>query len=196
MVSEFPVMRANVSKCKCKRSHGVPNTKIKNSPWLDDVSSGEDSTKQDAHAANDNIRNAEEGILAAHDGARADKDLLCAAEDGDVELVPDVDLVAAGVHDACVVAHRQLAEVRQSRRPHPHLEPFPLLQLRQRDARVVRRVHAPPVWWRDHVVDRVGCRLVEISVAAPRDARRSHVISCAVDGRVLKNRLLEGVVEE
>jgi len=160
------------------------------------VRRSEDGAEQDADAADNNIRNTEEGILAAHDGAGGDEDLLCAAEDRHVELVPDVDLVAAGVHDAGVVAHRQLAEVRQSRRAHPHLEPLPLLQVRQRDARVVLWVHAQPVWRRHDVVHRVGRRFVEIPVTAPCDARRGHVISCAVRGRVLKNRLLEGVVEE
>jgi hypothetical protein len=34
----------------------------------------EDSTKQNAETAYDNIRNAEEGILASHDGSGGDQD--------------------------------------------------------------------------------------------------------------------------
>jgi hypothetical protein len=43
------------------------------------VGGEEDSTKQNAETAHDNVRNAEEGVLAAHDGARGDEDRLGAA---------------------------------------------------------------------------------------------------------------------
>ena len=37
-------------------------------PRFDQMSNGEDDTKHNADTANDNIGNAQEGVLAAHDG--------------------------------------------------------------------------------------------------------------------------------
>jgi hypothetical protein len=36
-------------------------------PWLDEVSEREQNSKNDANAADDNICNSQEGVLAAHD---------------------------------------------------------------------------------------------------------------------------------
>ena len=111
----------------------LPVTASYDIPGLDNVRRGEDGSEQDAQAADDDVGNAEERILAADDGASRDDDGLCAAEAGHVEFcsgnegqlqtlqqrdktrrehtIPDVNLILASLHRSVVVAEGELAEV-------------------------------------------------------------------------------------
>ena len=57
-----------------------------NLPWFNQVSNGEDDTKDNADTANDDIGDAEEGISSTHDGSRRDKNGLGASIDRDWEV--------------------------------------------------------------------------------------------------------------
>lgn len=50
-------------------------------PWLNQVGSSEDGTKENAETAHDNVRNAEEWISPAHHGSSGDQDGLFATVD-------------------------------------------------------------------------------------------------------------------
>ena len=45
-------------------------------PWPDEMRKGEENTQDNAKAANDDVCNAEEGILASHNGLGGDEDGL------------------------------------------------------------------------------------------------------------------------
>jgi hypothetical protein len=55
-------------------------------PWFDQMRDREERTEHDAEAANNHVRDAEEGVLATHHGACAYYDGLCAAVFGYVEV--------------------------------------------------------------------------------------------------------------
>jgi hypothetical protein len=48
-------------------------------PWFDEMGYGEDGPEEDTEAANDDVGDAEEGVLAAHDGPGGYDYGLCAA---------------------------------------------------------------------------------------------------------------------
>lgn len=48
-------------------------------PRLDQVRGSKERAQQDAHAGDDNVGDAQEGIASAHDGARAEENCLCPA---------------------------------------------------------------------------------------------------------------------
>jgi len=48
-------------------------------PWFDEMGYCEDGSEEDTEATDDNVGNAKEGILAAHDGAGGYDYGLCAA---------------------------------------------------------------------------------------------------------------------
>lgn len=43
-------------------------------PWFDQMCNGEDDAENDAKTANDDVCDAEEGVLAAHDRSGGDED--------------------------------------------------------------------------------------------------------------------------
>jgi hypothetical protein len=48
-------------------------------PWLDQMRGCKEDAEDDADPSDDDVGDAEEGVLAAHYGARADYDRFCAA---------------------------------------------------------------------------------------------------------------------
>jgi len=72
-------------------------------PWLNDMCSSEERTKQDANTANDDICNTQERILATHDCPRGDEHLLCPAVERDVKFIPDINLISSSCHDQTLI---------------------------------------------------------------------------------------------
>jgi len=72
--------------------------------WLDEMRDGEERAENDADAAYDDVGDAQEGILAAHDGAGRDDDGFCAAVFCYVEICWMGGLVCVLV---CVVCKEQ-----------------------------------------------------------------------------------------
>jgi hypothetical protein len=58
---------------------------------FDEMGGGEECAEHDADAADDDVGDAEEGVLAAHYGAGADYDGFCAAVFGYVEVCSMLD---------------------------------------------------------------------------------------------------------
>lgn len=85
-----------------------------------------DKAREDAEGANDQVGDAQEGVLAAHPRDAAEDDAFVAAEGEHRVVVGDVDPVGAARQPRGVVAladaRVQLAERGQRRRAHPHHE--------------------------------------------------------------------------
>ena len=69
--------------------------------WLDEMRDGEERAEDDADAAYDDVCDAKEGILAAHDGAGRDDDRFCAAVFGYVEICWRGELVCVLLGVVC-----------------------------------------------------------------------------------------------
>ena len=54
-----------------------------NVPWFDELSHGEESAEKDTETADDDVRDAEEGVPTAHDCARREQDGFGAVVDVD-----------------------------------------------------------------------------------------------------------------
>ena len=66
-----------------------------NAPWLEEVRDGEDGAEHDAQAADDHVRDTEEGVPAAHHGAGGDDEGLCALVYVGGELCAELLLLAS-----------------------------------------------------------------------------------------------------
>jgi len=73
-------------------------------PWFDKMGYCEDGAEEDAETTDDDVSDAEEGVLAAHDGAIGYDYGFCAAVFYDGEVVVDEKLVGSFLHWCSVVS--------------------------------------------------------------------------------------------
>ncbi|KAH1181591.1 hypothetical protein KIL84_005317 [Mauremys mutica] len=165
-----------------------------------------DKASEDAGGAEDQVDNAQEGVLATHPGNSAEDDLLAALEGEDGVVVGDVEAVGAlgQARGEVALTHAavELAEGRQSSGAHPHNEVL------------VDEAGIVEVALVQHVgsmgpVGRLGCALegglqaaidefgvaeLDVGVGPPGDASvvQGHGVEGAV-GQVVEG---EGVIEE
>lgn len=96
--------------------------------WPQNLGDQENDTQQQADAASDQVRNAQEGVVAAKPVRGAQHDALLAVELVSVPAVVDGDLEDVTSCKVFVKLAPQLAEPRQGSCAHPHHQPLILVE--------------------------------------------------------------------
>jgi len=167
---------------------------------LDEMSCKEHGTKQDAESADNNVRDAQERILATHNGARGDQNGFGATVCLYWKAVVDLQPISARSQDIFVIALGELTEGGQTGRSHPDLERLPRVKIWKLWQRVVAAVDVLllPIGRRNNIRWLVLCLTVEIALMSPRSSLGRHVIytrAVLVLGWIGCIEVGEGVVE-
>ncbi len=142
---------------------------------FDEMTSGKESTKEDAQPANDKVRDAQELILPANDRGCGDNHRLGTSILDDWKIVRNNSAVRTSSHAGSVVAQRKLAKRRQTSRSHPHLQRLPMLQVGE-SARIAIGKETSPIRWDNHVRDVVRSRLEAVFVRRPGNSYIRHEV--------------------
>jgi hypothetical protein len=73
----------------CHRQHIRNGDEEGDAPWSDEMCDCEENTKNDAKTADDDVCNAQEGVLASHNRSRGDEDGFGTTVDCDREVWRD-----------------------------------------------------------------------------------------------------------